>query len=167
MTILTIGLPISQCLPLNLKPHNKYYQKSKFCIVYKYISVSGVILNLYILASSLIPCDVIPKWGYCTSTYNRGIPHLHIFTTVVKTSQIIQVQKKSGSRVPLGNLNFTPYLYSQGGGILFKKYNHNTLRLRESVNSIPPTFRKITVRCFHKTLLHTYSLLTLRIIHTY
>ena len=167
MPILTIWISISWGLPLSLKTYGHYYRTSTFCIVYKYVSVSRVISNIYILANSLVPFDVIHKWVYCTSPYNRGIPPLHLAIRVLKTSQLIQLQRISGSRDPLGNLNFTPYPESQGGGIFCQKCNQNTLRLRESGNYIPPTVITPTVRCFLKTFFHNYNLITLRILHTY
>ena len=69
-------------------------------MVYKYVFVPGVILNLYILASYLIPCDVLHKWGYCTSPNNQGIPCFNRSVRVVKIYQLLQMQMMPGSKVP-------------------------------------------------------------------
>ena len=119
-----------------------------------YISMSlfsYVILNINTLADSLVPCDVIHKWSYCTSTYNPGTTHLRPAIRAVKSSQLLQVQRISGSRFPLSDHAFIPYPESQGRGLFYKKYNKNTLIPRESNNSTPPTINPLTVRVFHKT----------------
>ena len=77
------------------------------------------------------------------------------------------MQVISRSKVPFVDLAFTPYTESQGQGLFYKKYNHDTLRLRDSVNSIKPTFNPLTVRGSNKTLFHNYNLITLIMLHTY
>ena len=47
-------------------------------MLYKYVFVPGVNSNIFILISFLILCDILYKWGYCISTYNQVIPHLHL-----------------------------------------------------------------------------------------
>ena len=82
-------------------------------MLYQYVFSPRVNLNLFILISYLIPCDVIHKGGYFNSPYNQGIPSLHQDILVIKTSQLVQVQIIQWSRFPFGNLPFTPYPYSQ------------------------------------------------------
>ena len=60
---------------------------------------------------SIIPCDVLHKWGCCNSPYTWGHQCMYLSIGVVKTSQPLQVQIMSGSRVPLGDFNFTLYPY--------------------------------------------------------
>ena len=58
-------------------------------MLYTYVFVPRVNLNIFILISYLIPRDVLHKWGYCTSPYKQGIPCLHQDMLVMKTSQIL------------------------------------------------------------------------------
>ena len=84
MPILTLWISIYWGSPLSLKTYYQYHLNSRLCMVYKYVLVPGVILNLYIHASYLIPCDVLHKWGYCNYPYNQGIPRFHQSIRVVK-----------------------------------------------------------------------------------
>ena len=110
---------------------------------------SYVILNINTLADSLVPCDVIHKWSYCTSTYNPGTTHLRPAIRAVKSSQLLQVQRISGSIFLLDDHAFTPYTEKKGQGLFDKKYNHNPLRIRDSGNSTPPTVNPLTVTSSH------------------
>ena len=104
--------------------------------------------------------------GYCTSTYTQGIPRLHQYIIIVKTSQPLQVQIMSGSRFLLGDLPFTPYPYSQGGGLFGQKSDQRTLILRYSGNATSPTVKPLTVKGSHKKSFHVYNLLAFITLHT-
>ena len=129
------------------------------------MSLSQGLTIIYILISSLILCDVIIKWGYFTSHYNRGPPRMHQAIRVVKTSQLLQVKRIHWSIFLLGGFPLTLYPYSQGVGLFGHKYNQHTLSPRHSGNSTPPTMNPLIVRVSHQTSFHTYNLLTLITIH--
>ena len=105
--------------------------------------------------TSLIPNDIINKWGYYTSDYTRGIAYLNQAIRVVKNSQIFQLQRKSELRVPLSDNLLTPYTDSQVGWLYGQKDNHHTLILRDSGNYTSPTVKALTYRGSHKTPFHT------------
>ena len=77
---------------MSLKPYYQCHQTSRLFMLYQYVFSPRVNLNLFILISYLIPCDVIHKGGYFNSPYNQGIPSLHQDILVIKTSQLLQLQ---------------------------------------------------------------------------
>ena len=106
-------------------------------------------------------CGLFQIWEYCTSPYTWGIPRLYLATRVVKASQLLQVKIMSGSGDLLGDIPLTHYPESQGGRLFGQKDNQNNLSRRDSVNSTSQTVKPLIVRCYHRTSLHTYNLLTL------
>ena len=87
--------------------HNKISSSNPS--VYKYVFVPGISLDIFILISSIILCDVFHKLGYFTYPYTWVIPHLHQDKIVVKTYQLLQVKIMLGSTVSLGDHPFTSY----------------------------------------------------------
>ena len=90
---------------------------------------------------------------------------MYLAIRVVKTSQILRVQRLSGYRVSLGDLPSTPFPESQGGRLFVHKENHHTLRLRDAINATSPTMKPRTVRDYHITSFYNYNLLTLKTLH--
>ena len=81
-------------------------------LLYISMSLSQGLTKMYLsLFGSIRICDVLHKWGYCNSPHTLGHQYMYISIRVVKTSQPLQVQIISGSRVPLGDFNFTLYPY--------------------------------------------------------
>ena len=71
----------------------------------------------------------------------------------------------SGSRVLFVDNPWTPYPYSQGGGLFDHKYNQNNLSQRNSENATSPTANPLKIWGSHKIPFHTFILLILRKLH--